>query len=161
MNYLRNFDERSDVELEDLVAELDEEVNDGIAADAPNMGRVRAAVPNITRPRNGGISNGLPWTGGSRVTRTSRSIPKTSLCFRHMAIGKTVFLRCEKGVDDGWMIKTKPSVPLSSSSLKIKDGPTALGMEAIFEVQTANGWVNLFNSPDALSWLKFGLTSSN
>ena len=61
MNYLRNFDERSDDELEDLVAGVDEEVNDGIAADAPNVGRVRAAVPNITRPRNGGISNRLPW----------------------------------------------------------------------------------------------------
>ena len=34
MNYLRNFDERSDDELEDLVAGVDEEVNDGIAADA-------------------------------------------------------------------------------------------------------------------------------
>ena len=68
-----------------------------------------------------------------------------------MAIGKTVFLRCEKGVDDGWMIKTKPSVPLSSSSVKIKDVLTVLGMEAVFEVQTAHGLVNLFNSPDALS----------
>ena len=43
-----------------MVAEVDEEVNDGIAADAPNVGRVRAAVPNIAHPRNGGISNGLP-----------------------------------------------------------------------------------------------------
>ena len=88
MNYLRNFDERSDDELENLVAGVDEEVNDGIAADAPNVGRVRAAVPNITRPRNRGISNGLPWARGSRATRTSRSIPKMGLCFRHMAIGK-------------------------------------------------------------------------
>ena len=40
MNYLRNFDERSDDELEDLVAGVDEKVNDGIAADAPNVGKV-------------------------------------------------------------------------------------------------------------------------
>ena len=69
----------------------------------------------------------------------------------HGHIGKTVFLRCEKGVDDGWIIKTKPSVPLSSLSVKIKDGLTALGMEVVFEVQTAHGLVNLFNLPDALS----------
>ena len=152
MNYLRNFDERSGDELEDLVAGVDEEVNDGIAADAPNVGRVRAAVPNITHPQNGGISNGLPWTGGSRAMRTSRSVPKTGLCLhliRH--IEKTVFVRCENGVDDGWMIKTKPSVPLSSSLVKIKDGLTALGMEAVFEVQTAHGLVIFFNSQDALS----------
>ena len=31
MNYLRNFDERSDDELGDLVAGVDEEVNHGIA----------------------------------------------------------------------------------------------------------------------------------
>ena len=68
-----------------------------------------------------------------------------------MAIQKTVFLRCEKGVDNGWMIKSKPSVPLSSLPVKIKDGMMALGMDSVFEVQTANGWVNLFNSPDALS----------
>ena len=49
------------------------------------------------------------------------------------------------------MIKTKPSVSLSSSSVKIKDGLTALGMEAVFEVETAHGLMNLFNSPDALS----------
>ena len=61
------------------------------------------------------------------------------LCFRNVALLKTVFLRCEKGVDDGWMIKSKPTVPLSSSSVKIKDGLTALRMEAVFEVQTANG----------------------
>ena len=79
MNYLCNFDERSDDEREDLVVGVDEEVNDGIAADAPNVGRVRAAVPNITCPRNGGTFNGLPWTGGSRATRMSRSIPKTGL----------------------------------------------------------------------------------
>ena len=66
-----------------------------------------------------------------------------------MAIQKTVFLRCEKGVDNGWMIKSKPSVPLSSLPVKIKDGMMALGMDSVFEVQTANGWVNLFNSPDA------------
>ena len=74
MNYLRNLDERSDDELDDLVEEVDEEVNDGTAADAPNLGRVRAAVQNITRPRNGGISGRQPWIGGSRATRTSRSI---------------------------------------------------------------------------------------
>ena len=68
-----------------------------------------------------------------------------------MALLKTVFLRCEKGVDDGWMIKSKPTVPLSSSSVKIKDRLTALGMEAVFEADTAHGLVNLFNSPDALS----------
>ena len=73
------------------------------------------------------------------------------LCFRNVALLKTVFLRCEKGVDDGWMIKSKPTVPLSSSSVKIKDGLTALGMEVVFEVDTAHGLVNLFNSPDALS----------
>ena len=73
------------------------------------------------------------------------------LCFRNVALLKTVFLRCEKGVDDGWMIKSKPTVPLSSSSVKIKDGLTALGMEVVFEVDTAHGLVNLFNSPDAIS----------
>ena len=56
MNYLRNLDESSDDELEDLVEEVDEEVNDGTAANAPNLGRVRAAVLNITRPRNGAIN---------------------------------------------------------------------------------------------------------
>ena len=82
MNYLRNLDERSDDELEDLVEEVDEVVNDGTAADARNLGRVRAAVQNITPPRNGGIYDGQPWTGGSRATRTNMSIPKTSLCIR-------------------------------------------------------------------------------
>ena len=101
-------------------------MNDGVAANALNVGRVQAAVPNISRPQSGGISQGLPWTGGSRAMRTSRSIPKTGLCFCHMAIQKAVFLRCEKGVDNGWMIKSKPSVPLSSSSVKIKDGMMAL-----------------------------------
>ena len=86
--------------------------------------------------------------------RTSRSIPKMGLCFCHMAIQKTVFLRCEKGVDNGWMTKSEPSVPLSSSSVKIKDGMMALEINLVFEVQTANGWVNLFNSPDALSVAK-------
>ena len=133
-----------------LIEEVDEDVNDGTAADAPNLGRVRAAVQNITHPRNGGISDGLPWTGGSRATRTSRSIPKTSLCFRHTAIGKTVFLRCEKGVDDGWMIKTKPSVPLSSSSVKIKDNIAALGLDSVFDVRIRGVLVNLFNSTDAV-----------
>ena len=60
MNYLHNFDERSDDELENLVAGVDKEVNDGIAANALNVGRVRAAVPNITGPQNRGISQGLP-----------------------------------------------------------------------------------------------------
>ena len=68
-----------------------------------------------------------------------------------MAIGKTVFLRCENGVDDGWMIKTKQVVSLSASSVKIEDGLTALGLESVFEVDTAHGLVNLFNLPDALS----------
>ena len=63
---------------------VDEEVYDGMATNAPNMGRVQVAVPNIPRPRNGGISQGLPWCGGSRATRTSRSIPEMGLCFRHM-----------------------------------------------------------------------------
>ena len=38
MSYFRNFDERSDDELEDLVAGVDEEVNVGIAANALNVG---------------------------------------------------------------------------------------------------------------------------
>ena len=92
MNYLRNLDERSDDELEDLVDEVED---DDTAADARNLGRVRADVRPITSPRNGGVSEGRPWTGGSRATRTSASIPKTALCFRHIAIGKTVFLQCE------------------------------------------------------------------
>ena len=71
MNYLHNFDERSDDELENLVAGVDKEVNDGIAANAPNVSRVQAAVPNITRPQNGGISQGLPWTGGSTFLAVS------------------------------------------------------------------------------------------
>ena len=91
----------------------------------------------------------MDW--GSRATRTSRPILKTSICFRHMAIGKTVFLRREKGVDDGCMIKTKQVVSLFSSSVKIKDGLTVLGMKGAFEVQTATGLVILFSSPDALS----------
>ena len=37
MNYLRNLDERSDDELEDLVDEVED---DGTAADAQNLGRV-------------------------------------------------------------------------------------------------------------------------
>ena len=139
MNYLRNLDERSDDEVEDLVDEVED---DGTAADAQNLGRVRAAVQTITTPRNGGIYEGQPWTGGSRATRTSASVPKTSLCFRHMAIGKTVFLRCENGVDNGWMIKTKQVVALSASSVKIEDGLMALGLEAVFEVDTAHGLVN-------------------
>ena len=48
------------------------------------------------------------------------------------------------------MIKSKPIVPFLSSSVKIKDGLTVLGMEAVFEVDTAHDIVNLFNSPDAL-----------
>ena len=151
MKNLRNLDECSDDEVEDLVQEVDEVVNDGTAADARDLGRVRAAVQNITPPQNGCIYDGQPWTGGSRATRTSGSILKTSLCFRHMAIGKTVFLRYDNGVDDGWMIKTKRVVSLSASSVKIKDGLTALGLEAVFEVATAGGLLNFFSSPDALS----------
>ena len=98
---MRNLDEGSADDLEDLVDEVDEVVNDGTAANARNLGRVRAAVRTITTPQNGGIYDGQPWTGGSRATKTSGSVPKMSLCFRHMAIGKTVFLRCENGVDNG------------------------------------------------------------
>ena len=149
MNYLRNLDERSDDELEDLVDEVED---DDTAADARNLGRVRAAVQTITTPRNGGVCEGRPWTGGSRATRTNASIPKTALCSRHIAIEKTVFLRCEKGVAEGWTIKTKqPIVSLSGSLAKIEQGLTTLGLEAVFEVDTPGGLVNLFKSPDALS----------
>ena len=148
MNYLRNLDERSDDELEDLVDEVED---DDTAADARNLGRVRAAVRPIISPRNGGVTEGRPWTGGSRATRTNASIPKTALCFRHIALEKTVFLRCEKGVAEGWTIKTKqPIVSLSGSLAKIEQGLTALGLEAVFEVDTPGGLVNLFRSPDAL-----------
>ena len=119
---------------------MDEVVNDGTAADARNLGRVRAAVQNITPPQNEGIYDGQPWTGGDRATRTSGSVPKTSLCFWHMAIGKRVFLRCKNGVDDGWMIKTKQVVSLPASSVKIEDGLMALGLEAVLEVDTAHGF---------------------
>ena len=68
-----------------------------------------------------------------------------------MAIGKTVFLRCENSVDNGWMIITKRVVSLSAPSVKIKNGLTAFGLEAVFEVATAGGLVNFFSSPDALS----------
>ena len=65
---------------------------------------------------------------------------------------KTVFLRCEKGVAEGWTIKTKqPIVSLSGSLAKIEQGLTTLGLEAVFEVDTPGGLVNLFKSPDALS----------
>ena len=64
MNYLRNLDERSDDELGGLVDEVDEVEDDGTAADARDLGRIRAAVQNITTPQNGGIYDGQPWTGG-------------------------------------------------------------------------------------------------
>ena len=40
MNFLQSNidDERSDEELEDMFAGVDEEVNDGMAANAPNVG---------------------------------------------------------------------------------------------------------------------------
>ena len=154
MNFLNNRnnidDDHSDEELDGLCAGVEPGGNAGMAADVQNVGRDQAAVPNIPVPQNGGMSQRLPWTGGSRATRTSRSILKTGLCFRNVALLKTVFLRCEKGVDDGWMIKSKPTVPLSSSSVKIKDGLMALGMEAVFEVDTAHGLVNLFIFEDGV-----------
>ena len=51
MNYLRNFDEWSDKELEDVFAEADKIVNDGMAADVPNEGREKAALPTRHRIR--------------------------------------------------------------------------------------------------------------
>ena len=50
------------------------------------------------------------------------------------------------------MIKTNQVVSLSASLVKIEDGLTALGLEAVFRVATAGGLVSLFSSPDALSW---------
>ena len=113
MNYLHNFDECSDKELGNVFAGADKRVSNDMASDVPNGGRERAALPNIPVPRNGGISQRLPWTGGSKATRTSRSIPKTGQCFHSLTLQKTVFLRCEKGVDDAWLTKTKATVPLS------------------------------------------------
>ena len=49
------------------------------------------------------------------------------------------------------MIKTKQVLSLSASLVKIEDGSTALGLEAVFEVDTAHGLVNLFSLADALS----------
>ena len=60
-------------------------------------------------------------------------------------------MRCKKGVDNAWLIKTKATVPLSPSLVKIKDGITALGMDSIFDMQTGCGWVIFSNSPDAIS----------
>ena len=72
-------DDRSDEELEDLFAGVEPGANASMAADVQNVGRDQAAVPNIPVPRNGRMSQRLPWTGGSRATRTSRSIPKMGL----------------------------------------------------------------------------------
>ena len=78
-------------------------------------------------------------------------IPKTGLCYRTLALQKTVFLRFEKGVDDAWVIKSKSTVALSSSLVKIKDDMTALGMDLVFDVHTGHEWANLFSSPDTIT----------
>ena len=150
MNFLCNIDdERSGEELENVFVGVYERLNDGMAADVPNVGRERAALQNIPVPRNGGMYNNYPWTGGSRALRVTR--PKMGLCYCTLALQKTVFLRCESGVDNVWLIKTKATMPLSSSSVKMKDDITALGMDSVFNVQTGCGWVNLCKSPDAIS----------
>ena len=51
MNYLRNFGACSDDELEDLVDEVEEVEDDGTAANARNLGRVRAALQTIATPQ--------------------------------------------------------------------------------------------------------------
>ena len=152
MNFLRNIDdERSDEEVEDVFAGADERLNDDMAANVPNVGRERAALPNIPVPRNGGVSYQQPWTGGSRAPITRVLTPKTGLCYRTLALQKTVFSRCKEGIDDAWVIKSKSTVSLSSSSVNIKDGMTALGMDLVSDVHTRRGQVNLFNSPNAIS----------
>ena len=75
---------------------------------------------------------------------------KTGLCYCTLTLQETVFLRCKKGVDNAWLIKTKSTVPLSSSSVKIKDNIAALGLDSVFDVRIRGVLVNLFNSTDAV-----------
>ena len=84
--------------------------------------------------------------------------PKTVLCYCSMLVQQKVFLRSEGGVGNAWLIKTKSTVPLSSSSVKIKDGIAALGLDSVLDVRFGGILANLL----MLScWLKYVLTRSS
>ena len=91
-----------------------------------------------------------PWTGGPKDPALRTNHPKTDLCYCSMSIQHKVFLRSEDSVGDAWLIKTKSTVPLSSSSVKIKDNIAALGLDSVFDVRIRGVLVNLFNSTDAV-----------
>ena len=139
MNILCNIDDdRSDEELEEefgVNAEANGDVNDGMEANVPNVGRIRAALQNIPVPRNGGMNQCQSWTGGPMDPGLRTGYSKTGLCYRGMTIQHRVFLRSERGVGDAWLIKTKSTVTLSSSLVKIKDGIAALGLDSVFDIQ--------------------------
>ena len=151
MIFLRNTDDdRSDEELENVFAGADEDLNDDMEANIPNVSRVRAALPNIPAPRNGGMYLCQPWTEGPRNPALRTNRPKTGLCYCSMTVQQKVFLRSEADVGDAWLIKTKSIVPLSLSSVKIKDDIATLGLDSVFDVRIGGIWANLFNSPDAV-----------
>ena len=64
----------------------------------------RQAAPDaavaVVMPQNGGIQNGIPWTGGSRDPGRRRITPLTPLCSRSENMGHRVWNRCERGVGD-------------------------------------------------------------
>ena len=49
-----------------------------------NAGQLGVAGPNaavaVVMPLNGGIQNGIPWTGGSRDPDHRRNTPLTPMC---------------------------------------------------------------------------------
>ena len=60
-----------------------------------NARQLGVAAPNaavaVVMPQNGGIQNGIPWTGGSRDPDRRRTTPLTPLCSRSENMGHRVW----------------------------------------------------------------------
>lgn len=118
-----------------------------------NARQLGVAAPNaavaVVMPQNGGIQNGIPWTGGSRDPGRRRITPLTPLCSRSENMGHRVWNRCERGVGDEWKIKLSNTIPLSTCEPVIQAGLENVGVDSIFWFETdAGNFVNLFKQPD-------------
>ena len=121
---------------------------------APNAAVVAPNAAVVIPPVNGGVTaTGQAWTGGSRdpVERALITNPRSPLCIRSDSLNYRVWARCEKGVEEGWMIKLNNTLPLTTCEPIIHDGLKDVSADSVFWMHINGQWGDLFLHPDTAS----------
>ena len=110
-----------------------------------------AASVTFTKPVVGGIQHNMPFTGGTRDPLQAQSSPKSPFAYRDFDTFQKVWKILTKGIDEEFKLKKSADSDMHSFKTEIQNTLEIYGVDSVFYMLKGTQWVNLIESPDALT----------